>query len=260
MAIREMPLYGQLFNTCGFAASLMMLNPEGTPLAPLLNDLCAKLSLEHSPESWQISCGYLLLKALTNRRLRFALRTKLKETVDYQTIFLRNYMREKWIKANQRQNNELAKAITLFLNQQVVRKILLYEYLNETKTNLELRLLNALFGATPVLFPSPDGTGSLILSSPSEFKKNASLLDECIRNGLLLGLPGHWVAVKQLVKANDDFKLVVHDSLSGNRTIQITKFKASLHARFYAFNFSLKELRIMDRLIRACLKLRNPSY
>ncbi|MHC1590461.1 MAG: hypothetical protein ACXQS8_00070 [Candidatus Helarchaeales archaeon] len=263
MASRELALFGQILNTCGLAATLMMLNPEKTRIATLLDDICVRIRLdpeEHRPINWQIACGYLLLKAMKNELLLDRLHSELADVIDYHAAMLENQILEKRQRASKHFNVELKRATAMYLKHGVVQKILLMDYLNDYKTNLELRILNALFGATSVLFDSTDGTGSLIIDSISQFKKNFSLLNECVENGLLLGLPGHWVAVKSITKEKKEYAIQVHDSRSGVRTISISKSKGRFMARFYAFKYSPEKQLEMEALIRKALRLRkNPQ-
>ncbi|MHA1402179.1 MAG: hypothetical protein ACTSSI_00260 [Candidatus Helarchaeota archaeon] len=258
MASRDIALYGQIMNTCGFAATLMMLTPEKNRLSPLLNDITKKIKLdpnEHHAINWQIACGYLLLKTHSHHLLRLKMQSKIQESMDYFDMMLENQMYQKKELAKQHQHADLQRAVSIYMNRGIVRKILLMDYLNEYKTNLELRVLNALFGAEARLFNSDDGTGSLVLTSISEFKKHFSLLIECVKDGLLLGLPGHWVTVKDIQKSKGDFLIQVHDSRAGSKTIFINKSKRKIEARFYAFKYSDEEQLEMEKIIRKALRL-----
>jgi len=255
--MREIPHYGQLYNTCGLSSLLMIAIPEKNGgLHRLLDDICKVIgaSTEFNKElNWQLACGYLLLKASFNRTLAWHLR----KLFDYDyynfKILLNNQLTEKVQYHTNKMDFKTVSALNTFFKAKIIKKPALKTYLDDMKTNLELKMIALLFGG--IYMPnaeSTDGTGCYTFDKKK--KKDLETLNEMINDGLMLGLFNHWLAVKDLYKDEENnFVLAINDPLKSTNKIKFNDLTSS--HRFYHYKFDQKLQKQMEEVVRKALKL-----
>ncbi|MHA1253691.1 MAG: hypothetical protein ACTSRP_27235, partial [Candidatus Helarchaeota archaeon] len=252
------PHYRQLYNTCGLSSLLMISIPEKNGnLQYLLDDICRLIgvSVEFNRElNWQLACGYLLLKMSYNRLLSWHLRNEFKEEFSHFKIILKNQIYQKLELYEKKQDRKMVSALNLFLKHRIIRKNTLKAYLDDMKTNLELKMLAYLFGGR--FIPnnnSNDGTGCYVFKNKN--KKDVKKIDEMITDGLMLGLYNHWMPVKNIYKdENNNFVLAVNDPLGNKKSIPFNSITQDY--RFYHYKFDPKLRDKMDQIVRRALNLR----
>ena len=256
--MRDIPHYEQLYNTCGLSSLLMLAMPEENKLQYLLDDICKLIGVStefNKALNWQLACGYLLLKMSFNRVLSYQLRKVF--NYDYGTfkIILKDQIAQKIALYTKKQDTKKLTCLNMFLNRRVIRKDTLRIFMDDMKTNLELKMLARFFGG--IFIPNPnsmDGTGCYTF--PKRTKKDVKFLRQLIDDGLMLGLFNHWLPIKDIYKDNDnnDFILTVNDPLKSQERILFSNLTD--HHRFYSYKFDPKLQEEMDEFVRRALNLR----
>ncbi|MBD3229802.1 MAG: hypothetical protein GF329_16590 [Candidatus Lokiarchaeota archaeon] len=255
--MREIPHYGQLYNTCGLSSLLMIANPENSNLQYLLDEICEYLGVSttfNRALNWQLACGYLLLKMSFSRILGYQLRKNFGTIYDNYKILLENQIRQKIQYHKDRENKKTVSNLNTFLEHRIIRKKTLRLFMDDMKTNLELKLLAFLFGGKFIKNnDSNDGTGCHIFKKNN--KKTRKRLMEMIDDGLMLGLFNHWMAVRNLEK-NDQSQhvITINDPLRNRESILLSEIDEN--HRFYHYRFDLNLQKKMDRKIRRACNLR----
>lgn len=255
--MKEIPHYGQLYNTCGLSSLLMISNPENSNLQYLLDDICEYLGVSttfNRALNWQLACSYLLLKMSFNRILGYQLRKTFGTNYDNYKILLNNQIRQKIYFYEDRENKEIVSNLNTFLDSRIIRKKTLRVFMDDMKTNLELKLLAYLFGGKFINNNnSNDGTGCHFFKKKN--KKTRKRLMEMINDGLMLGLFNHWMAVKDLRKNDqNEYIIAINDPLRNRNFILLNEIDENHRFYHYEFNSSLQK--DMDKKIRRALHLR----
>ena len=145
-----------------------------------------------------------------------------------------------------------------FLDHQIIKGKTLRTYLENVKTNLELKMLAYLFGGRFNPDPSSsDGTGCYIFTQSSE--TDIFTLKTIIDDGVILWLAYHWAAVKDLSQNKDDkWILVINDPNGTQKRLLFTQLNANY--RFYSYKFDRNLREEMDTLIRSALNLQKNKF
>jgi hypothetical protein len=256
MAIRDIPHYTQLTNTCGLSSLLMIAKPEGNSLASLLQDLATKIRVEsyyEGPLGWQIAEAYLLMKCCFHRSLKYHLQKNFMDEYAYFRMVLLHQLEERKYTFVNINDLKSARDIDLFLKKGTVRKQALYEYLFAMKTNLELKMLAFLYGGTQILFPSEDGTGCIFLNGKDDNKKLETLY-QSVPEGIIIGLGYHWLAVRGMEQIKKHrYNFFIHDPKGEKRTVSSDQIEKNF--RFYLFKFDMAQRKKMDVIVRRALNL-----
>ncbi|MHA1270935.1 MAG: hypothetical protein ACTSPY_14165 [Candidatus Helarchaeota archaeon] len=260
--MRDIPHYRQLYNTCGLSSLLMISIPEKNGnLQYLLDDICKLIGVStefNRSLNWQLACGYLLLKISFNRILGWHLRKEF--GIDYYNfkILLNNQIFQKIQISEAKGDIKKVSALNLFLKRRIIRKKTLRVYMDDMKTNLELKLLAYLFGGRFIPNTnSNDGTGCYTFKKKN--KKDLKFINEMIDDGLILGLYNHWMPIKDIYKNDQNsYVLSVNDPLGNQKVIEMNRLTQD--HRFYHYKFDPNLRDQMDTIVRRALNLKkNPK-
>jgi len=256
--MRDIPHYRQLYNTCGLSSLLMLANPEKNGnLQYLLDDICKLIGINpefNRPLNWQLGCGYLLLKMSFNRVLGWHLKKEFGDDFSNFKLLLANQLYQKLLNYENKQDLKMVSIINTFFKRKIIRKKLLRIYMDDMKTNLELKLLAYFFGGRFIPNEdSNDGTGCYIIKKKN--KKSVKKIDEMVNDGLMLGLFNHWMAVKNIYQNEQNkFILAINDPLGNRKDIEFDKITVDYRFYHYKFDSGLRDK--MDMVVRRALKLR----
>ena len=255
--MRDIPHYRQLYNTCGLSSLLMISIPEKNGnLQYLLDDICKIIGVStefNRTLNWQLACGYLLLKMSFSRILAYQLRNSFSEDYSNFKILLKNQIMQKKKFYSNSQNSQMVFCLNTFLQRRIIRKKTLRIFMDDMKTNLELKLLAYLFGGRFIPNKdSNDGTGCHYFKKKK--KKEINKIKEMIDDGLMLGLLNHWMPVKDIYKNDEDeMFLSVNDPLHNRKSILLNNIDNNY--RFYHYKFDIELQEKMDMNVRRALNL-----
>jgi hypothetical protein len=236
----------------------MVSNPEkNSNLQYLLDDICELIGVStefNRSLNWQLACGYLLLKSSFNRIIGYRLRKEF--NYDYMNfkILLNNQIEQKANFYSNKGDLRIESALKTFMEHRIIRRKTLRVFMDDMKTNLELKILAFLFGGRFIPNEkSNDGTGCYTFKKKN--KKTVMKLDELINDGLILGLFNHWIAVKNVFKGeNGDFIIDINDPLHDRKNILLNDINENY--RFYHYDFDEELQKKMDKIVRRALHLR----
>ncbi|MFX0102035.1 MAG: hypothetical protein ACFFCS_20890 [Candidatus Hodarchaeota archaeon] len=168
---RETIHYQQLINSCGLAATMMLVNPtEDVYIHSLLTQLGKKLKtlfpslgdlLSANNSLHQITAAYAILKGAKHKDLLNALKSF--DALNYENLGNINYELEgRVLMGYEEPSKDLAKGLKAYLKKGKIDAKFLNEYTTMFKSDVELKLLMAMLGYKFIRFPySVDGTGSI---------------------------------------------------------------------------------------------------
>ncbi|MHA1684422.1 MAG: hypothetical protein ACTSUE_26025 [Promethearchaeota archaeon] len=253
--------YQQLQSACGLAASLMIISPiNDVDARRILDSVGEKVKVAFpSMSDWiddpitrhQVSSAYAILKAAKSPEIHELL-TKY-DALEYEfapEVII--YELEKRMRGK-----SLEKRLKSYQKKGKFDKEFLHEYTTKIKTDVELKLLLALFGYRFVRFPySPDGTGSVnieiidhIVNSEliqdSEYNSYDEILEFMLtflkvhfaKSYILINTGFHWVPAAKMVIDDKRYpELFYLDSTRGaGELVKLLEWDKSKW--FYVFQF-----------------------
>ncbi|MFX0100835.1 MAG: hypothetical protein ACFFCS_14765 [Candidatus Hodarchaeota archaeon] len=257
IAGEEYPLVRQTLNTCGIASLSMIFLHHSKEIEDLLIDLFKRNYLGHK-KSWPFkgkrdnaliwSEGYLLLRAAASRKYGNWLKTFTDE-FQYDDFKLNIDLM-----FNSRIPSRILRRITdletliKYYQKGIIRKRFLLFYLNQFKTQLELKILASMFGFHFQPYPN-DVMGLLFFEDdeePEEKEKKVKFIEKMINKkdcDILFGHgQSHWMVAHSLyhVEEIDEYILGINDPLGPRgSTIPIKKLDHSYIFYFFKFNDDL---------------------
>lgn len=265
------PLVRQTMNTCGLASLAMNLLHHSRPAEQFLLDLYAAKHAARQDargdREWQRGAshdpailwseGYLLVKARFSRRLAnwFARNGDPFVHEDFKIGF--DMLLESMAAREAKREARLATAIK-HLRHGTIRRIFVNRYLEHFKTQLELKILAAMFGFEFVPYTG-DTMGNLFFENGDrpggdkiEFMRDMFARPD---HAAIVGHgQSHWMVPHTLLKGGpngQEFALWINDPLGGSHVIPIKRLN---HAYlFYFFKFHEDECMASIRFLRDLL-------
>lgn len=264
----QMPHYSQVTNACGITAVLMAIQPNiDVQAQQLLEKIVSKARLMYGNldglldpvnSRHQVSAAYLLLKCAMSAKVHEILSSYDPENYEYVQGVLEYEIRNRMAGKSEKHGKSLDKMVDAYLKKGEkwdIDKVFLYEYTTRIKTDVELKLLMALFGYKFIRFPySADGTGSINFDTieqviSSNVIKDDQLnsydeifefmitflevhFDKCVT---IINTGAHWVTGQQLILQDEKRipELYYLDPTSTSKPIRLNDWKRSIW--FYLF-------------------------
>lgn len=228
-----MPHYRQMTSACGLTAALMAIQPNVDRGAKDLLDKLAQKCLVMFPgledmldtenSRHQVAAAYLILLAARSSDIEEQLTRFDPANYEYiQSVII--YELEKRMQGKVGKiGKPLEKLLEGYAKKGTIDKTFLREYTTRIKTDIELKLLMALFGHAFVRFPySPDGTGSVSFEQIDNIVSSNLVKDETLNTydeiyefmltfveakfdtcTMLINTGFHWVTAQKLVLDED---------------------------------------------------------
>jgi len=263
----EYPHVRQTLNTCGLASLAMIFLHH----APFIKDFLLKVDerilqpkatgqvavpKREEDEAVISALGYLLLKAANSRRLRFLL-SKATNPFDYDDfrisiqIMLGTPEAEKELK----KNPELQTLFKLYQGG-IIRKKFLRFYLSRFKTQLELKMLAALFGFKFVPYAT-ETMGNLYFENHGDKDRadKVEFMHQRLADGQHAVLLGHgqlhWMVPHTLYESGNGQVLEINDPLGGSTRMPVEKLDHSYIFYFFKFNEAIckRNIAILEEVL-----------
>nr|MDO8086942.1 hypothetical protein [Candidatus Sigynarchaeum springense] len=240
-----------------------LLDREYTGLKPSLNRVGTR---------YQLACAYLLLQAARSETIQEAL-VKYDAALyeDIQPVIL--YEMRVRMCGKRAGSGPIADMLDVFIETGKVPARLLESYATTVKSNVEVKLLMALFGYKTVAFPgSEDGTGALTVAKASGKRwtkgcpaardrsaDEAFLMDNFDTCGILVLKDAHWSAVKSLtIEDGHEWSLHFLDpGIPRGQEFRLDPWNP--RARLYFFKKDPGLQSKMARLVRGLLERPEPA-
>ncbi|MEX2680494.1 MAG: hypothetical protein Q6373_002765 [Candidatus Sigynarchaeota archaeon] len=224
-----------------------------------------KSSLDRVGTRYQLACAYLLLRAARSDAIQDAL-AKFDAVMyeDIQPVILY----EMRVRLCGKRGGPIADMLDTFTETGKVTARLLESYATTVKSNVEVKLLMALFGYKQVAFPgSSDGTGALPvveISRKRGIKERSAIKDRVASEtflidnfntcGILILKDAHWSAVKSLIIEDGHVWSIcfLDPGISREREFQLDPWDA--RARLYFFKKDPVLQATMARLVHDLLE------
>lgn len=226
-----------------------------------------KRLLERAGTRYQLAEAFLLLKAMCSDAIQEALATH--DAASYEDIMpvIRYEMQERV--RGRRTAGLVVEMLDSFVKSGEIPAQLLEAYATVVKSNVEIKLLMALFGYRPVPYPgSDDGTGALPVSALARGKPKgtkeatasghrsageAFLIDNFDKCSILVLKDAHWSAIKTLVVEDGTVWAMyfLDPGITSNREFHLDPWDA--RARLYLFTRDAVLEASMARLVHAML-------
>ena len=217
-----MPLIHQVYNSCGISSVLMALKPDkNKELDALFRKLDKRLvkALKISTDRYdfqdrvQLEAAWLILLALFKEPELLDQVASVVPDVDNFKPLLESTFDEMIIYQKTKGNTSVVKDRENLVKNGVITIHFLEAYLEEQKTDAELKLLGALFGLVFVAIPEEIGGSALgFVASvdprkPEEYMKKIEVLVDHVSRGSVLGnYEYHWLALREIGTCLDEFK------------------------------------------------------
>ncbi|MBD3187216.1 hypothetical protein GF325_10335 [Candidatus Bathyarchaeota archaeon] len=282
-----MPLIHQVLNSCGISSILMALKPNSNKnLDAFLRRLEKKITkrLKISTRRYdfqdrvQFSLGWLLLDLLFKRH-EF-LKDNYQNILDLESTrsLLQSKLDEMQVYQVTRGNKKIEKDINSLRENGDITWNLLEAYIDEHKTDAELKILGSLFGLNSKQVPESEGgtvlgmIGELDPRKPEMYMKKIKMLSTCVQRGAVLAAyEYHWLVLREISGRLNAFKkeeakrdniqdietiphvLKFNNSLSAT-VIIVTQLDALLNYFFYCFeldlSFQSRSLRMLSKELK----------
>jgi hypothetical protein len=288
IASSAMPFMRQVYNSCGIASVLMALKPDkNKELDAFLRNLEKKttktLKLDSDRYDFldrvQFAAAWLILHAIFKdtsildkvaptfsdiENLRPVLESRLDEMVVYQKTS---------------NNSKIEKDYAKLLQDGEVTQNLLVSYVQEHKTDAELKLLASLFGLVFKAVPEQDGgtpLGTVTQVDPRQpeaYMQKVGLLAKQLTNGAVFAnYEYHWLPLREIgtrteqftqeEKLNDNASAIsatphyfkLNNPLSGT-AISVTQADVVQNYIFYLFDFDIVQQKRFVDLLKVTLKI-----
>jgi hypothetical protein len=286
----QMPHYSQITNACGITAVLMAVQPNIDVQAQhLLEKIVSKARimygdldglLEPVNSRHQVAAAYLLLKCAMASKVHELLASYDPDNYEYVQGVIEYELRNRMAGKSEKYGKSLDKMVNAYLKKGEkwdIDKVFLYEYTTRIKTDVELKLLMALFGYKFVRFPySADGTGSInfdtieqVISSNVIKDDQLNSYDEVFefmitfievnfdKSVTIINTGSHWVTAQQLVLQDEKRipELYYLDPTSTPKPIRLGDWKRNIW--FYLFQ---PDEQLRDRMKPVIEKVLDVKY
>nr|MDO8111511.1 hypothetical protein [Candidatus Sigynarchaeota archaeon] len=287
LAKSEMPLISQIHNSCGISSVLMALKPDKNKLLDLgLRKLEKKVTkaLKISTERFdfqdrmQFAVAWLILHVIFAETDFSTLLAPFFSDVDNIKLLIESKFDEMVVYQKARGNAKVVKDLERLTTEGEISFNFLEAYMEEQKTDMELKFLGAMFGL--VFVAVPEGTGGSPLGyvtrvdprGPEDYLQKVGLLAKHIMNGAVLAnYEFHWLALREIGKRLQDFKqeaksesievisttphfFKFNNPLSG-MILSVTKADILAKYNFYCFEFNLEQQQKFLSILKNRLKL-----
>jgi len=266
------PSVKQTLNTCGLASMAMIFLHH----APFIKEFLLKVDerilqrpgtgksavLEPVPrreedEAIISALGYLLLKAANSRRLRFLL-SKATNPFDYDDFRISIQLMLGTTEAERelKKNPELQTLFKLYQGG-IIRKKFLRFYLSRFKTQLELKMLAALFGFKFVPYAT-ETMGNLYFENHDDMDRadKIDFIRQRFADGQHAVLLGHgqlhWMVPHTLYEnGNEKYVLEINDPLGGSTLMPVEKLDHTYIFYFFKFNETIcrRNIAILEEIL-----------
>nr|MDO8084274.1 hypothetical protein [Candidatus Sigynarchaeum springense] len=272
----QMPHYSQVANACGITAALMAIQPNIDVQAQRLLEKTASKArimygdldglLEPVNSRHQVAAAYLLLKCAFSPKVHELIGSYDPENYEFIQGILEYEIRNRMSGRSEKYGKSLDKMVNVYLKKGEkwdMDKVFLYEYTTRIKTDVELKLLMALFGYKFVRFPySADGTGSVnfdtieqIISSNVIKDDQLNSYDEIFefmitfvevnfdKSVTIINTGAHWVTAQQLILQDEKRipELFYLDPTSSPKPIRLNDWKRNIWFYFFQPDEQLRD-------------------
>ncbi len=264
----QMPHYSQVANACGITAALMAIQPNIDVQAQrLLEKVVQKARimygdldglLESVNSRHQVAAAYMLLKCAMASKAHEVLASYDPDNYEFVQGVMEYEIQNRMTGKSEKYGKSLDKMSNAYLKKGEkwdIDKVFLYEYTTRIKTDVELKLLMALFGYKFIRFPySADGTGSInfdtidqVISSNVIKDDQLNSYDEIFefmitfieinfdKSVTIINTGAHWVTAQQLILQDEKRipELYYLDPTSSSKPIRLNDWKRNIW--FYLF-------------------------
>ena len=266
----DMPHYRQLMGACGLTAVLQGIRPNLDPIAKTIItknvEKCLSLFpglsrfMKDENTRHQYAVAYIILKAAHNDVIGNFLKSY--DEMNYEFIQdVISFELQKRMKGKSEEfSKSLEKQLKQYIEKDKLNKVFLHEYTTRIKTDVELKLLMAIFGYKFLRFPySADGTGAINFELIDDIIKSGMIKDESLNNYdeifefmltflevqfpkciTLINTGFHWVTANKLILTDgkripDLFYL---DPAASSKPVKLSRWKKSKW--FYLFQYDEK--------------------
>jgi hypothetical protein len=264
----QMPHYSQITNACGITAVLMAIQPNiDVPAQQLLEKIAQKARIMYGDidgllgmvnSRHQVAAAYLLLKSAVCEHVLDLLTKFDADNYEFVHGIIEYELRKRMTGKSEKFGKSLDKLVETYLKKGEKwdkDKVFLYEYTTRIKTDVELKLLMALFGYKFVRFPySADGTGSINFDTIDQIISSTIIKEDQLNNYdeifefmitfievnfekcvMILNTGAHWVTAQQLILQDEKRipELYFLDPTSTSKPIRLSDWKKNIW--FYLF-------------------------
>jgi len=217
-----MPLIHQVYNSCGISSVLMALKPDkNKELDAFFRKLDKKLvkTLKISTDRYdfqdrvQFEAAWLILLALFKEKELLDQIASIIPDIDNFKPLLESTFDEMIVYQKTKGNTAVMKDRENLIKNGAITLNFLESYLEEQKTDAELKLLGAMFGLVFVAIPEEIGGSSLGYMAnvdprkPEEYMKKVELLvDHVSRGSVLANYEYHWLTLREIGTCLSEFK------------------------------------------------------
>ncbi|MEX2684627.1 MAG: hypothetical protein Q6373_023855 [Candidatus Sigynarchaeota archaeon] len=288
LASSSMPVIRQVYNSCGIASVLMVLKPDkNKELDAFLRNLEKKITknLKLDPVRYdfldrvQFAAAWLILHAVFKEPAILEMLAPSYPDIENFRPMLESRLDEMVVYQKAGNNARIEKDHARLIERGEITQNVLVSYVQEQKTDAELRLLGSMFGLVFKAVPEADGGTPLGTVAqvdprhPEEYMKKVGLLVRQLEAGAVFAnYEYHWLPLreigtrigqfvkeeKQIASASEIsatphyFKL--NNPLSGT-ILSVTRLDILAKYIFYLYDFQLSQQRRILNLLKATLKL-----
>jgi hypothetical protein len=274
--------YHQMRSACGLASALMLLKPGADTSSKILLDATSELLERQYPglksifdrvgTRYQLAEAFLLLESARSEAIQDALAEH--DAAVYQDIVaVILYEMRVRLCGRRAGGGPMAEMLDAYSETGKIPARLLEAYATVVKSNVEVKLLMALFGYEQVAFSgSEDGTGALPVSALSRKRGlkerlstdarsagEAFLIDNFDKCGILVLKDAHWSAIKAMI-IEDGHAWSLHfidPGIARGREFRLDPWDP--RARLYFFRKEPALLTVMAGLVKGLLEDRETA-